>query len=109
MHIFKFFIEMQAQEETNKAKVTYYFRKEGTRHVHVIRQSAFSRCIFHILMYHTQNPYVFAERFSNIWHFNSHLEGPFIKNFMYPMWPVILQTYMKQECIPVGCVPPACA
>ena len=32
---------MQAQEETNKAKVTYYFRKEGTRHVRVIRRSAF--------------------------------------------------------------------
>ena len=52
---------MQAQEETNKAKVTYYFRKEGTRHVHVIRQSAFSICILHILMYHTQNSYVVGD------------------------------------------------
>ena len=37
---------MQAQEETNKAKVTYYFRKEGTRHVHVIRRSAFFEIYF---------------------------------------------------------------
>ena len=43
---FKIFIEMQAQEETNKAKVTYYFRKEGSRHVHVIRRSAFFEIYF---------------------------------------------------------------
>ena len=77
---------MQAQEETNKAKVTYYFRKEGTRHVHVIRRSAFFEIYFACTYVTHPGPSMYLMTWlSSIKAFIPIQLGPFESNFYVPL------------------------